>query len=105
MWHIYGDLGLSRRALKCIDNAAAQGLSIGVSAISLAEVVYLVEKRRIRDTAFADLCRAFDQPAPVFQLLDVTRDILATMQTISREDVRDLPDRQWLQQPHILGYR
>ena len=91
--HIYADPRLSTTGLACIENAAGNGYAIGVSAISLAEVLYLVETRRIPETAFQDFVESLDRPIPVLILIDVTRDILATMQTISREVVRDLPDR------------
>jgi PIN domain nuclease of toxin-antitoxin system len=44
LWYVLKNPRLSNRAKSFIEDAASAGLSIGVSAISLAEIVYLVEK-------------------------------------------------------------
>lgn len=47
LWHLFDDPRLSRAAGEFIDSAAADRQKIALSAISLAEVVYLVEKNRL----------------------------------------------------------
>jgi PIN domain nuclease of toxin-antitoxin system len=44
LWYLFGDPRLSAQAKQFIDQAAADRRSIEVSPISLAEIVYLVEK-------------------------------------------------------------
>jgi PIN domain nuclease of toxin-antitoxin system len=44
IWYVYRDDRLSAQAKQCIDDAAEQGTYIGVSVISLIEIVYLIEK-------------------------------------------------------------
>lgn len=48
LWHLFNDKRLSAAAVDFIDQAAAQRQRIAVSAISLAEIVYLVEKGACR---------------------------------------------------------
>jgi PIN domain nuclease of toxin-antitoxin system len=47
IWYLFSDPRLGRAASAFIDAAIANGDHIGVSAISLAEMVYLIEKGRI----------------------------------------------------------
>ena len=44
LWYLFGDPRLSARAKAFIDQAAAARRSIEISPISVAEIVYLIEK-------------------------------------------------------------
>jgi PIN domain nuclease of toxin-antitoxin system len=55
VWHLFDDKRLSITASGFIDDAASTGGRIVVSAISLAEIVYLVEKNRLPPNAYAEL--------------------------------------------------
>ena len=56
VWYLFGDLRLSARAKDFIDQAAADRRTIEISPISLAEVLYLVEKKnRLPASAFDNL--------------------------------------------------
>ena len=56
VWYLFGDSRLSARAKDFIDQAAADRRTIEISPISLAEVLYLVEKKnRLPASAFDDL--------------------------------------------------
>ena len=44
LWHLFGDAKLSRTAEDFIQTAAAKRHKVAVSAISMAELVYLVER-------------------------------------------------------------
>ncbi|HEX3743755.1 MAG TPA: PIN domain-containing protein [Bryobacteraceae bacterium] len=58
IWYLFGDPRLSPRAKDFIDAAAANARSVEISPISLAEVLYLVEKKnRLPASAFEDLRR------------------------------------------------
>ena len=88
VWYLFGDLRLSARAKDFIDQAAADRLTIEISPISLAEVLYLVENNRLPVPAFDDLRTALDNPKHVFKEAPFTRDVVKAMQQVSREDVR-----------------
>lgn len=92
LWHLYGDARLSSRARDFVDASARAGQKVGVSSISLAEVVYLVEKQRIPSTAFDDFSEAIADPEGVFQEIPLTQQIVRSMATILRQEVPDLPD-------------
>jgi len=47
VWYLYDDPRLSQESRSWIETAAASGDQIGLSSITLAEIVYLVEKERI----------------------------------------------------------
>jgi PIN domain nuclease of toxin-antitoxin system len=47
IWYLLKDPRLSDKARRFIDDAAATGNEIMISPITLAEIVYLVEKNRV----------------------------------------------------------
>lgn len=93
LWYVFADARLSVKANEAIEDAAAKGLYVGVSAISLVEVVYLVEKHRIASDAFKRLQATLRNPDEVLIEIPVDGQIVERMQEIPREQVPDLPDR------------
>jgi|SRR5687768_14257049 len=52
IWHLFGDARLSPAARRAFAFAAENGLEVGVSSVTLAEIVYLMaEKGRISANA------------------------------------------------------
>jgi PIN domain nuclease of toxin-antitoxin system len=86
LWYLFGDQRLSASAKAFVDDAAEASRKIAISAISLAEIVYLVEKKRILATAFSD-------PDHVFEEVPLTAGIVEAMRRVPRPDVPDMPDR------------
>ena len=66
LWHLYGDARLSARAASFINEAANARQKIAVSSITLAELVYLVEKNRLPLSAYEELTQALADPEHVF---------------------------------------
>lgn len=93
LWYLYGDSRLSKRAKTFIDDAAAAVKKIAVSAISLAEIVYLVEKRRVPASAYHDLRSALSDTDHVFVEEPLIADVVEAMRVVSRDAVPDMPDR------------
>jgi PIN domain nuclease of toxin-antitoxin system len=93
LWHLFGDPRLSPRAKQFIESALERGQTIGLSSISLAEVVYLVEKDRIPLGAYEELIRVLLDPAEVFEEVPVDHLVTNSMRRVSRDEVPDLPDR------------
>lgn len=54
LWYLFSDSRLGRAASAFIDAAIADDDHIGVSAISVAEMIYLTEKGRIPATALTE---------------------------------------------------
>ena len=76
-----------------MDDVAADGHSIGLSPISLAEIVYLVEKNRLAASAYEDLKNALADPEYVIEEAPFNGEIVEAMLKVSRADVPDMPDR------------
>ena len=93
LWYLYDDARLSVAAGDFIDQAAAAGRQIVVSSISLAEIVYLIEKNRLPANAYADLKAAIADPDHVFKEAPFTLEIVDAMRQVPRADVPDMPDR------------
>jgi predicted nucleic acid-binding protein len=66
---------------------------IAISTISLAEVVYLVEKNRLPPSAYEELAEALADPEHVFTEAVLTASIVRAMRRVSRIEVPDMPDR------------
>jgi PIN domain nuclease of toxin-antitoxin system len=84
---------LSETAREFIDEAARAGHDIVVSPISLAEIVYLVEKNRLEASAYLDLKKALADPEYVIAEAPFTAEIVAAMWQVPRAEVPDMPDR------------
>ncbi len=93
LWHLFDDARLSGVAGTFISEAAATRRKIAISTISLAEVVYLVEKNRLPRSAFDELAQALADPEHVFTEAVFTSAIVQSMRQVSRAEVPDMPDR------------
>ncbi len=93
IWYLFSDPRLGKAASAFIDEATANGNQIGVSAITIAEMVYLIEKGRIPQNAVHDLHAATSDPKAVLQYVPLDENIVIKMLDIPRQDVPDLPDR------------
>ena len=93
LWYLYDDERLARAAGDFIDHAAAAGSQIAVSSITLAEIVYLIEKNRLPANAYSDLKAALNDPGHVFKEAPFTVEIVDALRLVPRADVPDMPDR------------
>lgn len=62
IWRLFDDPMLSAAARRFIGDAAVARQKIALSPISLAEVVYLIEKKRLPMAAYTDLRKALSDP-------------------------------------------
>jgi PIN domain nuclease of toxin-antitoxin system len=92
IWYL-SDPRLGRAASAFIDATIINGDHIGLSAISLAEMVYLIEKGRIPAHALDDVLAAIADPKAVLQQVPLDDSIVLKMRAVSRQDIPDLPDR------------
>jgi PIN domain nuclease of toxin-antitoxin system len=93
LWYLLKNPRLSATARQFMDDAAASGLDIVLSPISLAEIVYLVEKNRLPASAYHDLKNALADPDYVIEEAPFTVEIVDAMRLVPRSDVPDMPDR------------
>ena len=76
-----------------MDDAAQAGHDIALSPISLAEIVYLVEKNRLPVSAYEDLRVALADPDYVIEEAPFTADVVEALRQVPRAEVSDMPDR------------
>ena len=93
IWHAFGDDRLSANARALFERARVQGDQVGVSSITFAEIVYLVDKGRISADAFARLAGTMDDPARELREIPFARPVAVMMSAVARRQVSDLPDR------------
>jgi len=82
IWYLFRDNRLSKAAGAAIEEAAAAGDQVGFSSVSLAEIIYLIEKGRINAATLDRLLTAIDQKDAVLAEVPFDRHIA-------------LPSEQW----------
>jgi PIN domain nuclease of toxin-antitoxin system len=93
IWYLENSPDLSTLARTRIEDAVHSGDDIYVSAISLIETVYLVEKGRLTSTALERLQLALKEPDSGMIVAPVDAAVAASLQEIPRDIVPDMPDR------------
>ncbi len=93
LWYLHKNPRLSVTARAFMDDAARAGHDIALSPISLAEIVYLVEKNRLPISAYEDLKAALADPEYVIEEAPFTAEVVEAMRQIPRAQVPDMPDR------------
>ena len=93
IWYLLDTKNLSEAVFSLIDGAAASGESTYISAVSLVEVVYLVERGRIAADAFERIVRELGQDNPAFEVFPLDYNVASALRSIPRNVVPDMPDR------------
>jgi PIN domain nuclease of toxin-antitoxin system len=93
IWYLWQPEKLSEAALAVMDASASSGERIGIAAITLCEIIFLVERGRIRSDAFDLLLDAVRAPDGLFEEVPLNSAIASLMRTIPRSAVPEMPDR------------
>lgn len=93
IWYVFGDPRLSATARVFIEETAADGDEILFSSVSLAEMVYLVEKGRVDPTTLDEVLAACMREDAVLTEVPIDRYVARTMRSVPRAQVPDFPDR------------
>lgn len=93
IWYLKQSSQLSQAARVAIENALSDGEPVFVSAVSLAEMVYLLEKRRIELSVWQELIRRMRRPNAGLVASPLTIEIAELMSHVPYATVPDLPDR------------
>ncbi len=93
LWYLLQNPRLSPTARRFMDGVARAGDSVALSSISLAEIVYLVEKKRLQVSAYQDLKAALADPEYVIDEAPFHQGIVEAMLQVPRSEVPDMPDR------------
>jgi PIN domain nuclease of toxin-antitoxin system len=93
VWYLLDSTKLSESVYSLIDGAAASGTPTYISAVTLVEVVYLVERGRIAADAFSRFMSELDKENPAFKVVPLDAQVAAALRQIPRNVVPDMPDR------------
>jgi PIN domain nuclease of toxin-antitoxin system len=93
VWYLLDSQNLSQTVFSLIDGAADSGTPTYISAVSLVEVVYLVERGRIAADAFDRFVSELGRDRPAFSVVPLDSQIAGALRGIPRNVVPDMPDR------------
>ncbi len=74
-------------------NATDAGEPIYVSAMTLVEMAYLIEKGRLPEQDLVDLLKELKNPTSNFELVSIDLAVTQVLRRIPRTAVPDMPDR------------
>lgn len=93
IWYLSRSSDLSLVARQTIRDTIASNHPIYVSPITVIEVIYLVEKGRLSQQNLADLKTTLHQSNTGFKIQPFDLAIAEVLETISRDQIPDMPDR------------
>jgi PIN domain nuclease of toxin-antitoxin system len=93
IWYLVEPERLSQVALDALEGAIAAGAPVYISAISLIEICYLIEKRRIASDLLQRILAVLNEPDSSLIVVPIDLAISIAVQNIDRDTVPDMPDR------------
>lgn len=93
VWYLLDDPKLSGPARTAIDAAVAAGERVYVSAITLVELTYLVEKGRLPATVSEKLQAELADPETALTVVPLDTLVCQALTRVARSEVPDMPDR------------
>lgn len=93
LWYLEDSRELSMHARETIEAAVAQGSGVHISAISLIEIIYLAERRKLPEEALTRFRNAISDPNSGFSIAPVNAAIANQIEKVPRNIVSDMPDR------------
>ena len=93
IWYLLGSQRLSSAAGAAFDEANASSERIYLPAISLVEVIYLVEKQRLPADVLDLLIHAIEKLETGLTLAPLDLDVVRALRRVPKDLVPDMPDR------------
>ena len=93
VWLLEQNPNLSSRAFQIYSESLKRSQPLYLSAISVVEMVYLIEKKRIRPDALRQLQQELLQAPSALSVVPVTHEIATRVVAIPRDAVSDPMDR------------
>jgi len=93
IWYFQRASALSYKALSSIRRAVESGRPVYISAISLVETIYLVERGRLPLAALQRLEAGLQDAASGLLVQAVDEDVARAVHQVPRDVVPDMPDR------------
>ncbi len=81
------------KAAAALDQAVEGGDPVYLASISLVEVIYLVEKGKLPETAQERIEKALSVPERGFKIFPLDLEVVRKIREIPRDAVPDMPDR------------
>ena len=93
IWYLRSPEKLSTNAVNALDNALNNDESIFISAISIVEISYLVEKNRIPSSSLEQLLQIIDDPLVNLFVVPLDTPVAKAFTQIPRDIVPEMGDR------------
>ena len=93
IWYFAKSPEMSATARNAVNDAVKKGFLIILPTISIVEIVYLIEKKRLVPQTLTSLMRFLKMPNSSFTAQDLTAEIAEILAQIPRSTVTDMPDR------------
>ena len=93
IWYVFNRKRLSQDALRFIRHAVDRGRPTYISAISIVETIYLIERGRIPFEAIQRLEAALKDPASGLLVAPVDEEVAQAIHKVPRDLVPEMPDR------------
>lgn len=93
IWYVFSRKKLSDKALGFVRRAIDQGRPVYLSAVSIVETIYLIERGRVPLEAMQRLEEGLGDPAAGLIVAPVDQGVARAVHTIPRTIVPDMPDR------------
>jgi PIN domain nuclease of toxin-antitoxin system len=93
LWYLYNDPRLSVTATNLMDTIDKANDQLAISSVTLAEIVYLVEKGKIHATSFERVVTTLSRANTSLVEIPFDRSIADTMRKIERSQIPEFPDR------------
>ena len=93
IWHLFVMLECRLRRGEHSHSRPRMVSRLGVSSVTLAEIVYLMEKGRISANALAGALAILLDPEREVAEVPFDSEIVLKMREVSRQEVPDMPDR------------
>jgi PIN domain nuclease of toxin-antitoxin system len=93
VWYILEPMQLSANARALFEQTALAGEPIYISAISIIEICYLVDKGRLPSLVLPKVVDTLQDAISTLEMVPVDLGVALALARIARADVPDMPDR------------
>lgn len=93
IWYLQNPDKLSPNAVIALDNAVDSGYPIYLSAITIVEIIYLVEKNKIPKIALEKLLVSLTDIDSALNAFSLNKDVAESLDQIPRQTVPEMGDR------------
>jgi PIN domain nuclease of toxin-antitoxin system len=93
VWYLLDSPRLSAPASAQFEKCQMTGATVGVSSMSIIEIIYLVEKGRIPPATLPLLEKRLTEPGALLEIIPISHAVASTVQQVPRAQVPELPDR------------